>query len=195
MPQSQNTHTVAARQRGLLLQEALVGMLIFSIGLLGIVELQSQTMTHFGNARYRADATLLANHIITTLRTEVSSTVPSPERNAQLQARFNSRTDCDAQAMDDTASLAAEDGYCRWRIRVAATLPMGGTHRVPEPQVELDDTGLLTVTVFWRAPSDNPTDATPVPPPHHYTTVAHIAGPASAPAAISDPAMKQEQPL
>lgn len=173
-------HAPASCQRGVLLHEALVGILIFSIGLLTIADLQTQVIARFNDARYRSAAALLANRIITALRTEVSSASPGAPPWAQLQARFSSSSACetDAAAVTTGTISTASDGYCRWRASVAATLPMGNTHPAPAPLVEIDATGLTTVTLFWRTPGDdtddpNDPDST-APEPHQHTTVAHI---------------------
>ena len=49
-----------ARQGGVALFEALVAILIFSIGILGVVALQANMIQATGDAHYRAQATFLA---------------------------------------------------------------------------------------------------------------------------------------
>jgi type IV pilus assembly protein PilV len=52
------------RRRGSFLLEALIAILIFSSGVVGIVALQSQSMRHVGEAQYRAEAILATEALI-----------------------------------------------------------------------------------------------------------------------------------
>jgi type IV pilus assembly protein PilV len=51
-------------QRGATLLEALIGILIFSVGILALVGMQALAIRHMSDARYRSDASFLANEII-----------------------------------------------------------------------------------------------------------------------------------
>jgi type IV pilus assembly protein PilV len=57
-------------QSGGFLLEALIGVLIFSFGILGIVGLQAQSLRHTGDAEYRAEATYFANSLISQMWTD-----------------------------------------------------------------------------------------------------------------------------
>jgi len=52
------------RQGGASLLEALVAILIFSGALIGLMGLQANSVRHTADAKYRADASFLANEII-----------------------------------------------------------------------------------------------------------------------------------
>jgi len=52
------------RSRGLSLIEALVSILIFSIGILGLIGLQARAIAFSSDAKFRADAAFLANQLI-----------------------------------------------------------------------------------------------------------------------------------
>jgi type IV pilus assembly protein PilV len=52
------------RQRGATLLEALIGILIFSIGILALVGMQALAIKHMSDAKYRSDAAFFANEII-----------------------------------------------------------------------------------------------------------------------------------
>ena len=51
-------------QQGVVLLEALIGILIFSLGILALVAMQSVSISNVSNAQYRAEAAFLANEII-----------------------------------------------------------------------------------------------------------------------------------
>lgn len=54
----------AGRQQGIALVEALIAILIFSLGILAIVGLQAATLKRTTDAKYRVDASFLANQIL-----------------------------------------------------------------------------------------------------------------------------------
>ncbi|MBK8385246.1 MAG: hypothetical protein IPL11_06065 [Candidatus Accumulibacter sp.] len=51
-------------QAGVMLLEALIGILIFSLGILSLVALQATSIQLTSDAKYRTDASLLANRLI-----------------------------------------------------------------------------------------------------------------------------------
>jgi type IV pilus assembly protein PilV len=53
-----------AGQRGATLLEALIGILIFSIGILALIGMQALAIKHMSDAKYRSDASFFANEII-----------------------------------------------------------------------------------------------------------------------------------
>jgi type IV pilus assembly protein PilV len=52
------------RQRGATLLEALIGILIFSIGILALIGMQALAIKQMSDAKYRSDASFFANEII-----------------------------------------------------------------------------------------------------------------------------------
>src|SRR5512134_3076191 len=54
----------SAGQRGATLLEALIGILIFSVGILALVGMQALAIKHMSDAKYRSDAAFFANQII-----------------------------------------------------------------------------------------------------------------------------------
>lgn len=133
-------------QQGSFMLEALIGILIFSFGVLGLIGLQAQSIRHVNDAQYRGEAVYLANALV-----------------AKMWA-------------DDPATLAVKYAtggpeYLKFQEMVSS-LP-GATIAGNEPQVVVAQgpslrSSLVSVTVFWQAPSD--TTATR----HNYTTMAVI---------------------
>lgn len=143
------------RQRGVMLLEALIAILIFSIGILGIVGLQATAVQQSTDARYRADAAQLVDQLLGTMWT-------GDRTLANLQTQYNT---CTIQA--------SCPGYYAWFQNVQGTLP-GITLSSNAPKVNVSSAGgslngVVTVTVFWRSPSDDPNA-----PAHHYDTEAQI---------------------
>lgn len=58
------------QQRGMMLLEGLIAILIFSLGILAIVGLHSATVRHTTDAKYRVDASFLANQSIGLMWTD-----------------------------------------------------------------------------------------------------------------------------
>lgn len=52
------------RQRGATLLEAMIGILIFSMGILALVGMQALAVKQVADAKYRADASFFANQVI-----------------------------------------------------------------------------------------------------------------------------------
>lgn len=138
-------------QSGIALLEALVAILIFSIGILALVGLQATAIKQSTDARYRAEAAALANELIGQMwlvnRTDASQTT------ANLKNNF------------------ATDGpeYDKWAARVLATLP----GNIP-PTVSVDESGTalpgrVFITIQWKAPSEQ-ADA----PAHTYLVTTMI---------------------
>ena len=105
------------KQSGVMLLEALIAILIFSLGVLGIVGMQASAVKASRDAKYRADAGLLANELIGEM-------MSSDRTGTVLQTRFQG--DCD----DSLACSHVVDGdrYLLWRARVRATLPGSDTN-------------------------------------------------------------------
>ncbi|HEX5160460.1 MAG TPA: type IV pilus modification protein PilV [Steroidobacteraceae bacterium] len=114
-------------QSGVALLEALVGILIFSIGILAMMGLQAQAIRNTVDAKYRNEAAYLANQII-----------------GQMWVDRTNLADFDTTS----GAAAAMD---TWRKKVASTLPrvtVGGTN---SPVIAIAG-NQATVTVFWQMP-------------------------------------------
>ena len=55
---------IARSQAGVMLIEALIGILIFSIGILALIGMQGAAIRNTTDARYRSEAAFLANQVI-----------------------------------------------------------------------------------------------------------------------------------
>lgn len=55
---------ISKKQRGMMLLEGLIAILIFSLGILAIVGIQSASVRHVTDAKYRVDASFLANQVL-----------------------------------------------------------------------------------------------------------------------------------
>ncbi len=128
--------TRSKKQSGVMLLEAMISILIFSIGILAIVGLQAASVKRAGDAKYRSDASLLANQLIGQMW--VADRTP-----AALQTNFSS------------PSGAA---YTAWLSYVNTALP--GASATPPTVTFVTSAGttvpssVATVTIFWNAPNE-----------------------------------------
>ena len=131
-----------------MLLEALIAILIFSMGVLAIVGMQASAVKASSDAKYRSDASMVANQLVGQMW--VGDRTP-----ATMQTNY---------AGSDGAGGAA---YLAWLADVQAALP-GAVANPPSVTVNTA-TSLVTITVFWIAPGE-PSGATP----HNFTLVAQI---------------------
>ena len=132
-------------QRGIVLIDAMVAIIIFSIGVLGMVALQATAIKLSSDAKYRSEAAMASEQVI-----------------AQMWA-------------SDPAALAAQfkspDGaaYKTWKDTVTTSTPQSGLPgaSAKPPTIEVTADNVVTVTVYWRAPGD--------PAYHNYVSTTYVA--------------------
>lgn len=127
-------------QEGVMLLEALIGILIFSIGILALVAMQANALGHVANAQYRGEATALAEEILGQILMD--------------RGPDNTLSGVDAYALPGGGSYPPLQ---RWLDKVN-TLP-GATANPPTITIStLAFTGMngptkqVTVVVRWKAP-------------------------------------------
>lgn len=126
-------------QHGFTLLEALVSLVILSIGLLGVAKLVVGAVHADDSAYMRGQATQLAYQMLDSMR----ANRPAVSDNAYAGAAANS--DCvTAACSPDT--LAAEDLY-EWQQRLAQALPSGTGIVAIAPDV--NGYPVATITVGW----------------------------------------------
>jgi type IV pilus assembly protein PilV len=116
------------QQRGATLLEALLGILIFSIGILALVGMQALAIRHMSDAKYRSDASFYASEIVGQMWLNRSS-LGSYEY---------------AGGGSPPAAIA------NWVTSVQNGLP-GITAAVNQPTIAVAGT-TVTVTVYWQLP-------------------------------------------
>jgi type IV pilus assembly protein PilV len=126
-------------QQGVMLIEALVGILIFSIGILAMIGMQAVAMRATIDAKYRSEASFLANEIIGTMwvdRTNLNAYATSPASPASCSS---------PPALGDPPS-------CTWISRVQTLLPQAtGTNG---PTIEISSQQ-ATIIVRWQRPGES----------------------------------------
>jgi type IV pilus assembly protein PilV len=112
-----------------MLIEALIGILIFSIGILALIGMQAAAMRNTTDAKYRSEAGFLANQIVSQMWVD---RVALPSYDTDNATAYANRDD--------------------WKTRVARLLPQGtGVIQVGDTVPTADQ---VTVTVTWQQPGE-----------------------------------------
>lgn len=137
--------SVKHTQSGVMLLEALIGILIFSIGILAMVGLQSLSIKNQADAKYRADASYFANQILGQMwsdRTNLATYAHNPTPAVTVAAPPTCNP---TQAASGNANVTA------WGIRVANALPGAGSGF---QQIIIGAGNQVTVVVCWKSPQE-----------------------------------------
>ena len=147
------TYRTKIKQAGSVLLEALIAILIFSIGILGLVGLQATAIGSAADAKYRSDASFLVDQMIgTAWATRVGTTVANA--SGVMAAAPDPTLPCaPCTGANGNANTQA------WANSVAAALPLGAGAIAINGAV-------VSVTVTWQPPKS----ATP----HRHVAVTYI---------------------
>ena len=141
-------------QAGVMLLEALIGILIFSVGILAMVGMQATAFSASADAKNRAEAAAYANDIISRIWMGVDrSTDPSIITSLNTFVLNSSGTDCaftGGQA-DGTNTILTQ-----WVSDVTSTSTglLGATSSMQQIVVDSTTLNRVTVTVCWQTPQD-----------------------------------------
>lgn len=141
---------------GIALIEALMAIVIFSFGVLGLVSLQANAIKNAGDSKFRADAGYLASQIISQMWVDRS--------NIDDYVHFTGGSACTF-----TGTAATSSNVTSWLGD--ATKP-GTVNYLPNATaqivVEAGSTKQVTVTICWRAPQETNS--------HNFSSTALISG-------------------
>lgn len=142
------------RERGVMLLEALIAILIFSIGILAVVGMQSIAIKDVTSAKYRSEAAYLAQELLAQMWTDNGS--------------------IGSYAYTGTGAVPAK--LTDWVAKVQLKLPDGAnqlpivtlTNPTPTPVAPTGAT--VQITVRWRLPEE----ITQNLPAHTHTVIAFV---------------------
>ena len=139
-------------QHGAFLLEALIGILIFSLGVLGIVGLQAQAIRFTNDSEYRAEAVYLANSLISQMW---------GDKRDSLKANYDSPT-------GPKYLLFKDDVHSRMigAIFLPTTEPVVKVDTPDLPAAVTRTSSVVQVQIFWQMPGDSVL--------HNYTTTGVI---------------------
>ena len=116
-------------QEGVMLLEALIGILIFSMGILALLGMQAAAMRATVDAKYRSEAAFLANEIIGTMWVDRANIA------SYATASCSGYTECNG-----------------WLTRLQARLPNATGANAPTIVISGQQ---ATVTIFWQRPGES----------------------------------------
>jgi len=142
-----NSMSPKCTQSGVMLLEALVGILIFSIGILALVGLQATAIKNQSDAKYRADASYLTNQIIGQMWVDrpnlaTYSHNPTPAVTAAAPPTCN-----------PVSAPSANVNVAAWITRVANTLP-GAAAANQQIIINAANNNQVMVVVCWKRIQD-----------------------------------------
>jgi type IV pilus assembly protein PilV len=138
-------------QQGAFLLESLIGILIFSLGVLGIVGLQAQAIRFTNDAEYRAEAVYLANSLISQMWADDRAT---------LQANYDSVVG----GPKYVAFIADVQNGMRGAVFPSPPVVKVDTADLP-PRVTINSS-VVQVQILWQLPGDTTV--------HNYVTTGVI---------------------
>ncbi len=155
-------------QSGMMLLEALVGILIFSLGILGMIGLQAATVAAAADAQYRSEAALLANQLISQMWLNADRTSSAALDASVNSFRYNvTGANCSyAGGATDATNTALSAWVTAVTSGTGTRLP-GASAPMQQVLVDTAANNLVTVTVCWRAPND--------PQPRRHVMTANIS--------------------
>jgi type IV pilus assembly protein PilV len=137
-------------QEGVMLLEALLGLLIFSLGVLALVAMQSVSISNVSNAKYRVEAAFMAEEIMNYMWL----TDPSP---ANLQTGFSYPGGNSVYLMNWVNRIQASGTGLPGAGTYPPTVVVGASSNCPNPlpAPPVSPSGCVTpvtVTIRWKAP-------------------------------------------
>ena len=149
-----------ALQRGSMLLEGLIAIMIFSMGILALAGLQANAVKNTVDAKYRTEAAFLANQIIGQMWVDNPANLASYAHNPTA----NAGTCSFVSAASGNANVTAWLGNATTLGTVAGNLP-GATADKQQITVTAG-TNVIQVTICWQSPRE----ATA----HNYVAVAQV---------------------
>jgi type IV pilus assembly protein PilV len=153
------------------LLEALIGILIFSLGILAMVAMQAASVNAVADAQYRIEAVNAANQLLAQMWVAVNRT-DATTVNASLMSFEHQTSGAPADCAFSGTPAPVGGAVDTW-LNYLNTAGPAGTALLPGAapgmqQVEID-TGVsnrVTITLCWRAPNDTA--------PRRHTLVAYV---------------------
>lgn len=135
--------------RGGFLLEALVGILIFTLGVLGLFALQARAIGYSSDVQYRGEAAQLANGYLSKMWAAPRATLPTafslpgqPEYDAFAQTIFQRLPGADSAALVPNP-----------QVTVTQPPPGGSVDAVTNVALTNNST-LVTITIQWLQPAN-----------------------------------------
>jgi type IV pilus assembly protein PilV len=148
---TESTMQLRHAQTGAFLLEALIGILIFSLGILGVVGLQARAIRFTNDSEYRAEAVYLANSLISQMWGDKRDTLKANYDSAGGGAKYTTFKD---------------EVHSRMSGALFPTEPVVKVDTPDLPAAVTKTSSVVQVQIFWQLPGE--------PAAHNYTTTGVI---------------------
>jgi type IV pilus assembly protein PilV len=158
------------RQSGIALLEALIGILLFSLGILAMVAMQAASVNAVADAQYRIEAVNATNELLAQMWTAVNRTDVTTVQNSLLA--FEHQTSGNPEECNFSGTAATNPGVTGWLTHLntggvgGGPLLPGATPAMQQVAVDTGVSNRVTITLCWQAPNDTT--------PRRHTVVAYI---------------------
>jgi type IV pilus assembly protein PilV len=159
---------IRAREEGVMLIEALIAILIFSIGILAVVGMQATAIKNVTESKSRSEAAFLAEELMAQMWIDQNiSPAPVQVNTSNVNvANYNY-----PGSGSPPARLGTISPPTGWIGRVTTKLP-GATNVLPKVTITnaTPSGATVKIEIFWQLPEE----ATLGLPPHSHTVMASI---------------------
>jgi type IV pilus assembly protein PilV len=147
------------QQHGVFLLEALIAILVFSLGILGMIAMGSTAIASQSDAQYRSDAATFANEIASKIALNVDTSNPPASVQTSIQAFAHQPVVADGFC-DFAGAASASPIVLGWvdevRGAVAGVPGLPGATNITQ-SIAVDTSqanySKVTVTICWQPPS------------------------------------------
>ncbi|HTQ73543.1 MAG TPA: hypothetical protein VMI74_04595 [Burkholderiales bacterium] len=146
--------SMRARERGVMLIEALVAILIFSIGILAVVGMQGVAIKDVAAAKYRSEAAYLAQQLLSQMWTDNGNIMAYAYAGGPPPAKIQEWVTNVQNKLPDAANQPP-------LVTISNVVP-------PAPAAPVG--GTVQITLRWRLPEEISQGL----PPHSFTVVAFV---------------------
>jgi type IV pilus assembly protein PilV len=165
--QSPRVYPLLSAARGGFLLEALVGILIFTLGVIGLFALQARAIGYSSDVQYRGEAAYLANAYLSKMWA-----MPRAALTAQFDDAGEAEYDAFATTVQQRLPGAADAALLPNPLVLITQPPVGGVPNAGGNIALTDNSTLVTITIQWLQPAN----VEGAPPTTHQYTVTSILG-------------------
>ena len=156
-------------QSGMALLEALIGILIFSIGILAMVAMQAASVSAVADAQYRIEAVNGANQLLSEIWVNIDRSSAASTQASLLT--FEHQTSGAPASCNFSGAPGNRAAVTAWLNhlntgRSGAPLLPGATPAMQQIEIDTGVNNRVTITLCWQAPGDTT--------PRRHTMVAYV---------------------
>lgn len=144
-------------QCGSFMLEALIGILIFSFGVLAMIALQAKAIAVQADAQYRIEAANFADQILGQINLNVAREMGTGTVNTADLLTFSHQGAGVATSCNFSGAVSSNPSVIAWASAInstASTVLPGSTTAMQQIAISTTDSNRVTVVICWQAPND-----------------------------------------